>query len=296
VRVHPIPARRDYRGVLVSSFERGTELIRALVQAGLTPAVARLSDTAETEALMAMRKPPESGFKALLEKFALRYLMRGPAAASPSRCLLILGYEGSPSEVLTSWERAREVVREYEGLNTGSGAGASWYKGRFELPYLRDTLLDHGVMVDTFETCAPWSRLTALYQGIREATQQALEREAGGGYLMCHLSHAYPDGASLYFTFAAKQSEDVLGQWQAVKRAATDAILAGGGALSHHHAVGLDHAPWLPQEIGETGMTALEGIKQALDPGDCMNPGKLRGRMPALDGNGFGSTNGPSGN
>jgi alkyldihydroxyacetonephosphate synthase len=275
VRIHPVPARRDYRGVLLPSFERGVELVRALVQAGMTPATARLSDTAETEALMAMSKSPKSPLQAALETFAKRFLMRGPAAASPSRCMLILGYEGSPADVLASWERARSLIRDHEGLPVGSSPGVSWYRNRFELPYLRDTLLDHGVMVDTFETSATWSQLPELYARIRSATQEALEREAGRGHVMCHLSHAYQDGASLYFTFTARQAEDALAQWLAVKRAATDAILAGGGALSHHHAVGLDHAPWMAQEIGDTGLMALEGIKRALDPGDCMNPGKL---------------------
>lgn len=286
VRVHPLPARRDFRGILVPSFERGVDLLRALVQAGVPPAVARLSDTQETEAMMAMRRPPKGAIKAWIEKVAMRYLARGVATASPSRCLMILGFEGSFNEVSTAWERAREILREHEGLDAGSSPGKSWYEGRFELPYLRDTLMDHGVMVDTFETSATWSNLVPLYQRIREATEGALAREAGQGYLMCHVSHAYPDGASLYFTFAAKQSEDPLAQWHAVKCAATDAILAGGGALSHHHSVGLDHAPWLVQELGETGMKAVEGIKQALDPGDTMNPGKLRGRLPAVDLNG----------
>ncbi len=275
VRIHPVPARRDYRGVLLPSFERGVELIRALVQSGMQPATARLSDTAETEALMAMSKSPKSPLQAALERFAKRFLMRGPAAASPSRCMLILGYEGSQAEVLASWERARSLIRDHEGLPVGSSPGVSWYRNRFELPYLRDTLLDHGVMVDTFETSATWAKLPELYAQIRSATQSALEREAGRGHVMCHLSHAYQDGASLYFTFTSRQAEDALAQWLAVKRAATDAILAGGGALSHHHSVGLDHAPWMAQEIGETGLMALDGIKRALDPRDCMNPGKL---------------------
>lgn len=275
VRVHPIPARRDYRGLLLPSFERGIEMIRALVQEGLTPAVARLSDQPETDVLMAMRKPPANGLQAFLESLAMKTLMRGAAAASPSRCMLILGYEGSPTDVSTSWERARGILREHEALNTGTGPGESWYRNRFELPYLRDTLLDHGVMVDTFETSAPWSRLGELYERIRTATQDALARDGGRGHVMCHLSHAYHDGASLYFTFTAPQADDALAQWAHVKRAATDAILAGGGALSHHHAIGLDHAPWMPQEVGETGLMALNGIKQALDPTACMNPGKL---------------------
>lgn len=279
VRIHPLPARRDYRGVILPSFERGIDLVRALVQADAAPTVARLSDTAETEAMMAMRSAPKQGFPAFVEALAKKYVMRGPAAASPSRCLLILGYEGSPHEVMSNWERAREFIREFEGLSAGAAPGRSWYHGRFKLPYLRDTLLDHGVMVDTFETSTSWTQLPELYASIRAATLAALEREGGRGHVMCHLSHAYQDGASLYFTFTARQSEDALAQWLDVKKAATDAILAGGGALSHHHAVGLDHAPWMPQEVGETGLAMLTGIKQAVDPQDCMNPGKLLTRL-----------------
>jgi len=279
VRVCPIPPQHDYRGVLFPSFEQGLETVRTLVQGGPTPATLRLSDVDETAALMAMRAEPRSAWKRLVEGLAKRYLVRGPAVTSPERCLLIAGYEGGQAEVMAGWDRVRSVLAENEGLLLGRDPGRSWYRGRFELPYLRDTLLDRGIMVDTLETCGSWSQLPELYRLIRSALQNALEREGGRGHVMCHLSHAYPDGASLYFTFMALQTEDTLAQWQAVKLAATDAILAGGGALSHHHAVGLDHAPFLPQELGETGILALEGIKQALDPETCMNPGKLIRRI-----------------
>lgn len=275
IRVRPVPVRRDYRGVLLPSFERGLELVRDLAHDGLSPATIRLSDASETQALMAMRKAPKGILQAFVEKLAKKTLLRGPAAESPSRCMLILGYEGSQSDVETGWERARELIRAHDGLLMGRSPGESWYRTRFELPYLRDTLLDHGIMVDTFETSGTWTQLPSLYASVRAATMDALLREAGRGHVMCHVSHVYPDGASLYFTFTARQREDALEQWLAVKRAATDAILAGGGALSHHHAIGLDHAPWLSQAIGETGLMALDGLKRALDPGNSMNPGKL---------------------
>lgn len=275
VRVHPVPQQRDYRGILMPSFERGVTAIRSMIQEGLRPATVRLSDASETEALMALRDAPFGPFQAGLEKLAKRFLMRGPTAHSPERCMLILGFEGSPTEVAAGWEHAREVLGRHEALHLGRSPGRSWFKTRFDLPYLRDTLLDRGLMVDTFETSGEWSGLLELYLGIRRATHEALERHGGRGHVMCHLSHAYPDGASLYFTFTGRQTDDPMAQWQAIKRSATDAIMAHGGALSHHHAVGLDHAPWLPQELGDPALLALDGVKRALDPDDCMNPGKL---------------------
>jgi alkyldihydroxyacetonephosphate synthase len=280
VRIHPLPTQRDVLGILLPSFEEGVEVVRTLIREGPSPAIMRLSDASETQALMALSEAPKGALHAFVGRLAKKVLrLRG--AATPQAVMLILGYEGSHSEVTAGWDRARGVIREHEGLSLGRSPGESWYRSRFELPYLRDTLLDRGIMVDTFETAAPWSRLADLYEGIRQATQSALERTSGQGHLMCHLSHAYPDGASLYFTFTARQSEDPLAQWRAVKQAATDAIIAGGGALSHHHAVGLDHAPWMPQAIGDTGLLALDGVKRALDPQDTMNPGKLLGRHRA---------------
>jgi alkyldihydroxyacetonephosphate synthase len=149
-------------------------------------------------------------------------------------------------------------------------------RGRYEAPYLRDALLDNCIMVETLETATRWSDLLDLYALVREAIRSVLEARGTPPLVMCHISHLYPDGASLYFTFMAAQEQGAeLEQWQSVKSAATDAIVSGGGTISHHHAVGRDHAPWLEREIGQLGVELLRSAKQRLDPAGIMNPGKL---------------------
>jgi alkyldihydroxyacetonephosphate synthase len=151
-------------------------------------------------------------------------------------------------------------------------------ESRFSGPYLRDELLTQGVMVETLETATTWSNLPALHGRVGAAIAQALESWGTPGLVMCHVSHLYETGASLYFTFIARQSEgQEIEQWRAVKSAASDAIVQGGGTITHHHAVGRDHAPWLEREIGTTGVGALRALKAELDPQGIMNPGKLLG-------------------
>jgi alkyldihydroxyacetonephosphate synthase len=131
-------------------------------------------------------------------------------------------------------------------------------------------------MAETLETAHEWSRLMDLYRAVRGAIQDALEARGTPGLVMCHISHLYPSGGSLYFTFLAPQEAGAeLDQWRAVKVAACDAIAGAGGTITHHHAVGRDHAPWMPREIGEVGLAALQAVKLRLDPAGIMNPGKL---------------------
>ena len=141
---------------------------------------------------------------------------------------------------------------------------------------MRDELLTHGVMVETLETAAQWSDLLALRTAVADAISKALDVCGTPGLVMCHISHVYETGASLYFTLIARQREDdQIGQWRAVKQAAGAAIVAGGGTITHHHAVGRDHAPWMAHEIGGSGLAALRALKSELDPAGIMNPGKL---------------------
>src|SRR5262249_17909857 len=149
----------------------------------------------------------------------------------------------------------------------GRHIGDSWKKERFYVPYIRDWLLDHSILIDTLETATLWSQLPQLYARLKLTLQKSLSSSAGGSVILAHLSHAYPEGASLYFTFLAKQADGrELEQWQTVKEAACKCILENGGTLSHHHGIGKDHAPWLQQELGETAFAALRGLKQTLDP------------------------------
>jgi alkyldihydroxyacetonephosphate synthase len=131
-------------------------------------------------------------------------------------------------------------------------------------------------MVETLETATQWSNLAALHRAVGEAITQALSACGTPGLAMCHVSHLYETGASLYFTFlASRREQDEIGQWSAVKQAASRAIVEGGGTITHHHAVGRDHMPWMGQEIGTASLSALRAMKRELDPRAIMNPGKL---------------------
>ncbi|HWX74257.1 MAG TPA: FAD-linked oxidase C-terminal domain-containing protein, partial [Solirubrobacteraceae bacterium] len=136
----------------------------------------------------------------------------------------------------------------------------------------------HGVLVETLETATQWSNLLQLHQRVAHAITHALSECGTPGVAMCHVSHLYESGASLYFTFLAPRREtDEIGQWRAVKEAASRAIVDGGGTITHHHAIGRDHEPWLQEEIGRTSVSALRALKRELDPSSIMNPGKLLG-------------------
>jgi alkyldihydroxyacetonephosphate synthase len=172
--------------------------------------------------------------------------------------------------------RAAECLRAGGGLSLGRGPGSAWLRTRFSAPYLRDELLDRGVMVETLETAGTWSRLHQLYAAVGGALRESLSASGAVPVVMCHVSHVYPSGASLYFTFIARHEEDArLDRWWAAKSAACDAIVANGGTLSHHHGVGRDHAPWMGDEVGEVGLDVLRAAKERLDPAGIMNPGKL---------------------
>ena len=158
----------------------------------------------------------------------------------------------------------------------GQAAGRSWEHGRYQGPYLRDTLMGMGAMVETLETSHTWSRLGELHGAVAAAIHGSLAGQGTPGLVFCHLSHAYADGASLYFTFIARSRHGAeLEQWRQVKRAASEAIVASGGTITHHHAVGRDHAPYMEAEVGGTGLDVLRAVKEQLDPTGIMNPGKL---------------------
>jgi alkyldihydroxyacetonephosphate synthase len=268
VRLAPLPKRCDYRGYVFPAFEPGVEASRELMQSGLRPSVLRLSDEAETEVTLAMRAPPHRLMAAAEGLYLTLRRIRLEGAA-----LMIVGFDGDEDQVRSDWRRAQSILHRHQGSSLGRSPGRAWERSRFDLPYLRDLLLDHAVMVDTVETAVTWDRYLALYRSARDALAKAMD---GRGLVMTHLSHAYSDGASIYYTFLARQAEGrELEQWQQVKRAVTDAIVAAGGALSHHHGIGSDHRPWMSRYLGEAGLRTLAALKQTFDPQGLMNPGKL---------------------
>jgi len=273
LRVQPRPRVRQFASRLFRSFAAGLTALRAMARDASLPDMAYLGDEEETRFAAANAGiDPRPG--AVSEApLGLRLIsLRGYSLESGS--LLLMGFEGSPSRV--SHRRSRALDHAAPAADLGASPAERWFAERFRLPYLRDSLLDHGILVDTVETAAPWSRLQTVYEAGRAALQAALGSAGEPGLVLCHVSHAYRDGASLYFTFMGRQREgDELVQWEGIKVAVTKAFLGAGGALSHHHGIGADHSPFLGQVIGEDGLFVLRALKRSLDPEGIMNPGKL---------------------
>jgi alkyldihydroxyacetonephosphate synthase len=172
--------------------------------------------------------------------------------------------------------RARRILRRHGAIALGPAPGAAWAKGRFLGAYVRDELMSRGVLVDTLETATTWTALRDLHRDVAAALRGALTQRETPAVVMCHVSHLYPTGASLYFTFLARRQRGTeLEQWQAAKTAASEAIVRAGATITHHHGVGSDHARWLEAEIGGLGVEALRTVKAHVDPAGIMNPGKL---------------------
>jgi alkyldihydroxyacetonephosphate synthase len=213
-----------------------------------------------------------------MDKLQSGYLKR--RGFGDGMCALIAGFEGEPDAVAASAKHFAKIAHKLGALSIGKSQGERWLRGRFHGPYSRDPMMDRGLGVDTLETAANWPKLAVLYAAVRKALETAIAehvpRPGARGVVMCHVSHFYPHGASLYFTYIfPRQLDNEIAQWRAIKTAASDAIVANGGTISHHHGVGEDHLPWMAHEKGALGIDVLRAIKHALDPRGVMNPGKL---------------------
>lgn len=253
VRVHPIPRERVFESWSFPDFASGAEGLRRVAQQGNGPTVIRLSDEAETAVSLAQ-----------VGKIG-KALSKGAS--------VVTVYEGDG--IAERRARTSAQLAAAGGISAGEGAAEDWLKGRFDGPYLRDSLLDAGVFCETLETATTWSNLQRLRSAVEAALKDGFADAGAKSYVMCHVSHIYPTGASLYFTVLAGIRSDPLGVWEPVKSRVNDAIIASGGTISHHHAVGRDHAPWLREEIGETGIRILAAIKRELDPAGVLNPGAV---------------------
>ncbi len=255
VRVHPVPETIAYQAWSFPDFETGAAALRAVVQAGAAPTVLRLSDEMETGVNLA--RTADIGGEAV------------------SGCLAITTFEGTEMHVAARGLEAGALLSAAGGTVLGEMPAREWESGRFSAPYLRDSLLDAGVLCETLETATTWSNLSNLKAKVTAALTESLTDQGTPALVMCHISHTYPTGASLYFTVIAKLLDDPLAQWQAAKHAAGDAIVAAGGTITHHHAVGADHRRWIPDEIGDLGVRVLRALKREIDPAGILNPGKL---------------------
>lgn len=264
LRARPQPECEDGLAVLMPGWASGVEACRELLQAGVPLEVLRLSDACESSFGTTLVSLSPLAARVSRALFSLRRYSQG--------CLLLLGWAGGTQEAMLGRQTAARVWRAAGGLALGQSGWRRWRAERFHHPYLRDELLSGGWGVDTLETAAPWATLGTVYSAVREAMNASGVRVV----ILCHLSHAYRDGASLYFTFLWPLAHGAeLAQWGALKSAATEALLSTGGTLSHHHGVGTIHAPYLEREVGRTGVAALSALARELDPKGVLNPGVL---------------------
>jgi len=256
VRVHPVPESVRYEAWSFPDFATGAAALRAVIQTGTGPTVLRLSDEVETGVNLATT-----------HSIGEQSVTGG--------CLAITVFEGTPAHAESRHAETRALIESNGGTSLGEGPAKAWERGRFDAPYLRDSLLSAGALCETLETATAWSNVLTLRAAVAEALTSELSRSGTRALVMCHISHVYPTGACLYFTVVAGQRGDVAQQWHAAKVAACDAIIANDATITHHHAVGADHRPWMSAEIGEVGVSVLRAVKQTLDPAGILNPGKL---------------------
>jgi alkyldihydroxyacetonephosphate synthase len=286
LRLHPCPRERAFEAFELPTVEAGISVLRRIYQAGLRPTVARLYDPIDTVLAGSTKShaPSEPSDTTPLhaERYSgLDFWLRTPRllntvarAAEHSimrRTKLVLMFEGHTGEAHADLQRAASVIAAERGRSLGEAPAREWYARRYAVSFKQQQMFRHGVFSDTFEVAAPWSKLEALYREVRSALGRHV-------LVMAHMSHAYPDGCSIYFTFLGVSRErDGTELHEAVWRDALAAALAAGGTLSHHHGVGRLRAPFLAEELGSGGIHALSALKRAWDPHDLLCPGSPLG-------------------
>lgn len=274
MRIHRLPTEKLYFMYALPTFKEAARACKHIVQAGIVPALIRISDEEESEATLSMSHGSTGPFAQMLKTGVKKYFeLRGLPLNGPLS-LVLVGCEGNAQDNRRTKESIDEILKKYGGLPLGTGAGKKWLKDRFFLPYLRDDLLDNGLFVETLETATSWSNLNNLYRQVGNAIREVCEKEKLPVALMTHISHLYPDGASLYFSIVTKQrAGDPIGQWVDIKTAANNAIKNNGGVISHHHGVGTDHKDHLPWD--KESLALVKQIKKFIDPEGLLNPDKL---------------------
>jgi alkyldihydroxyacetonephosphate synthase len=276
IHVHRIPEKREIQAYLFPTFAQGVRAMNAIAASDAAPSITRVSDANETQFSFATKK--ESGRVDQMKSDAMKmFLEKRKNFDVTKMCLSFIGYEGSPENVKRQKKLVGDIVSSFNGIGIGSSPGQLYDQKKFDTPYIRDFLLDRGAFADVSETSASWSRLVPLYEGVVKRANAAFEEIGTKGWIMCHLSHSYHSGACLYFTFAFKpvDGRDELEQYDVVKSAIQQGFIDLKGTLSHHHAVGLEHKPWIEQDISPAGVAIVRTLLEGVDEKRNMNPGKI---------------------
>jgi alkyldihydroxyacetonephosphate synthase len=270
VRVQARPRWRASANVRFAKLEDGVQAARAIAQAGLYPSNCRLLDAREAM----LHGVSADGVTVLLLAFESA---DHPLDAWIDRALSLAKAAGGTCPDGTRLRDAGQGTEERTGAAEAErGDAAAWRQAFFDAPYLQSALITMGVIADTFETACTWDGFDALHRAVKDAVRGAMQDACGAGVISCRFTHVYPDGPAPYYTFLAPaRPGEELAQWERIKRVASDALIANGATITHHHAVGRLHRPWHERERPEPFGRALQAAKRALDPAGILNPGVL---------------------
>ena len=272
MRVQPQPEQELFKVVFLPNWEAGKAVLRQAVQKDIRLSMLRLSNAVETDAHLHLGTSP-SQFLAISTYLKARGL-------DSKKVMLTYGVSGDKAQNKLALNQFQQLLQQHGGVSgkLADLMGKIWAHGRFKFPYLRGTLWEKGIMVDTFETATNWNNIDEQMQQMQEAVQTSLSDEGEEVMAFTHISHVYKQGASLYTTYffrAAQDHASTLARWQKIKHAASLSLANGTATISHQHGVGRDHAPYLAAEKGELGIQVTSDMLKSLDPEKRMNPGVL---------------------
>jgi alkyldihydroxyacetonephosphate synthase len=275
MRVRLLPEHKDYRAFLFPSFESGSKAVHEIIQTDIHANLMRLYDPKMTE-LSVYSAPPHTGLKSFISKLIKAYLRKRRSFDFSKTSLMILGFEGSKNDIQRREKKVFPICKKHGGFPLGTEPGKRFFSWKYDYPYLRDWLMKRAVLADVSETSTVWSNFLNLYTKTIAGLAAAIEQTGQKPWVGCHMSHSYKTGTSLYFTFACRQKPgDELNQYSQVKKAAEDSFLKNGGTVSHHHAIGYEHMPWILEEKSPIGIEILTALKKELDPNKILNPDKI---------------------
>jgi len=274
MNVHRLPEVREIQAYFFPDYYSGLRAMEALAASDAAPSVTRVMDANETAFSMANGKK-SSRVGHLMSK-AIQKVMEGKGWDLTQICLAFIGYEGTPVHVRYEKGLVGKFISAHGGMGVGKGPGALYDQKKFDVPYIRDFLLDRGIPADVSETPMPWSKMEEMHRAVTAAAQKAFDDCGVQGFIMCHQSHSYHSGACQYFTFAINDaSEHNMETYDAVKQAIQQTFIEHGGGVSHHHGVGEEHSPWMERDISPAGVFIQRKLFEGVDPKGLFNPGKI---------------------
>ena len=274
MNVHKLAEVREIQAYFYPNYDAGLKAAEQISNSDATPMMVRVSDANETQFSMANGKKSSTVGHYVNQTMQKVMLAKGWNLADI--CISFVGYEGDATHVRYNKSIVNRIVKANGGMGVGKGPGTLFDQKKYDIPFIRDFLLNIGIPADVSETATPWSRVKEIHDETVKAAEKAFAETGHRGFIMCHVSHSYSSGACQYFTFAvADGSETSMDSYDHVKRAVQQSFMDHGGTVSHHHGVGEEHSPWMEQDISPAGVHVQRKLFEGVDPGRNLNPGKI---------------------